>query len=105
MVVDKEVVRAFLEDGGAVPESEGSYGPISDAPFVCGCCGHWHGQLFICHWPWNWQPHSGQIPVELMLSSFVFLINERAMVNGGWCKGLTNGWVVSENLKNGKDEG
>ncbi len=32
MVVDKEVVHAFLEDGGAVPESEGSNGPISDVP-------------------------------------------------------------------------
>jgi hypothetical protein len=36
------------------------------------------------------------IPVELLLSAFVLLINEGAMVDGGWCKGLMNGWVVSE---------
>ncbi len=36
MAVDKEVVRAFLEDGGAVPESEGSNGPISDVPSFVG---------------------------------------------------------------------
>ncbi len=36
MAVDKEVVRAFLEDGGAVPDSEGSNGPISDGPLFVG---------------------------------------------------------------------
>jgi hypothetical protein len=38
----------------------------------------------------------GGIPVALLVSAFVLLINEGAMVNGGWYKGLTNGWVVSK---------
>ncbi len=36
MAVDKEVVRAFLQDGGAVPESDGSNGPISAVPLFVG---------------------------------------------------------------------
>jgi hypothetical protein len=31
-----------------------------------------------------------------LLSAFVLLIMEGAMVDGGWYKGLTNGWVVIE---------
>jgi hypothetical protein len=36
MAVDKEVVCAFLEDGGVVPESEGFNGPISYVPLFVG---------------------------------------------------------------------
>jgi hypothetical protein len=37
MAVDKEVVRAFLEDGGKVPESEDANGLItSDVPLFVG---------------------------------------------------------------------
>ncbi len=37
MAVDKEVVRAFLEDGGKVPESEDANGPVtSDVPLFVG---------------------------------------------------------------------
>jgi hypothetical protein len=37
MAVDKEVVRAFLEDGGKVPESEDANGLVtSDVPSFVG---------------------------------------------------------------------
>ncbi len=37
MAVDKEVVRAFLEDGGKVPESEDANGLVtSDVPLFVG---------------------------------------------------------------------
>jgi hypothetical protein len=37
MAVDKEVVRAFLEDGGKVPESEDANGLVtSDVPLIVG---------------------------------------------------------------------
>ncbi len=37
MVVDKEVVRAFLEDGGKVPESEDTNGLVTpDVPSFVG---------------------------------------------------------------------
>ncbi len=96
MAVDKEVVRAFLEEGGAVPESEGSNGPISDAPLFVGAVviSMANSSSVIGLGVGN---HTGEeIPVASLLSAFVLLINEGAMVNGGWCKGLTNGWVVSE---------
>ncbi len=96
MAVDKEVVRAFLEDGGAVPESEGSDGPISDVPLFVGDAvnGMANSSSVIGLGVGN---HTGgEILVASLLSAFVLLINEGAMVDGGWCKGLTNGWVVSE---------
>ncbi len=95
MAVDKEVVCAFLEDGGAVPESKGFNGPISDAPLFVGAAviGMAKSSSVIGLGVVN---HTGGgIPVALLLSAFVLLVNEGAMVNGGWCKGLTNGWVVS----------
>jgi hypothetical protein len=96
MAVDKEVVRAFLEDGGAVPESEGSNGPISDVPSFVGAAviGMANSSSVIGLEVGN---HTGGgIPVASLLSACVLLINEGAMVNGGWYKGLTNGWVVSK---------
>jgi hypothetical protein len=96
MAVDKEVVHAFLEDWGAVPESEGSNGPISDAPSFVGAAviGMANSSSVIGLGVGN---HTGgAIPVALLLSAFVLLIMEGAMVDGGWYKGLTNGWVVSE---------
>ena len=95
MAGDKEVVCAFLEDGGAVPESEGSNGPISDAPLFVGAAviGMANSSSVIGLGVSN---TGGGIPIASLLSTFVLLINEGAMVDGGWCKGLTNGWVVSE---------
>ncbi len=96
MAVNKEVVRAFLEDGGAVPESEGSNGLFFDAPLCVGAAviGMANSSSVIGLGVGN---HTGGgIPVALLVSAFVLLINEGAMVNGGWCKGLPNGWVVSE---------
>ncbi len=96
MTVDKEVVHAFLEDGGAVPESEGSSGPISDAPSFVGAAviGMANSSSVI---GLGIGDHTGGgIPVASLLSAFVLLINEGAIVDGGWCKGLTNGWAVSE---------
>jgi hypothetical protein len=97
MAVDKEVVRAFLEDGGAVPESEGSNGPISDVTLFVGAAviGIANSSSVIGLGVGN---HTGGgISVASLLSAFVLLINEGAMVDGGWCKeGLTNGWAVSE---------
>jgi hypothetical protein len=90
------VVRAFLGDGGAVPESEDSNGPISDAPLFVGAVviSMANSSSVISLGVGN---HTGGgIPIALLLSAFVLFINEGAMVNGGWCKGLTNGWVVSE---------
>ncbi len=96
MAVDKEVMRAFLEDGGAVPESEGSNGPISDAPLFVGAAviGMANSSSVIGLGVGNYT--GGGIPIASLLSAFVLLIMEGAMVDGGWCKGLTNGWVVSE---------
>ncbi len=96
MAVDKEVVHAFLEDGGAVPESEGSNWPISDAPSFVGAAviGMANSSSVIGLGVGN---HTGRgLPIASLLSAFVLIINEGAMVDGGWCKGLTNGWVVSE---------
>ena len=96
MAVDKEVERAFLEDGGAVPESEGSNGPISDAPLFVGAAviGMANSSSVIGLGVGN---HTGGgVPVASLLSAFVLLINEGAMVDDEWCKGLMNGWVVSE---------
>jgi hypothetical protein len=83
MVVDKEVVCAFLEDGGAVPESEESNGPISDAPLFVGAVviGMANSSSVIGLGVGN---HTGGgIPVASLLSAFVLLINEGAMVDGG----------------------
>ncbi len=96
MVVDKEVVHAFLEDGGAVPESEGSNGPISDAPSVVGAAVISMANSLSVIGLGVGNHTGGGIPVASLLAAFVLLINEGAMVDGGWCKGLTNGWVVSE---------
>ncbi len=95
MAVDKEVMHAFLEDGGAVSESECSNGLVSDAPSFVGAAviGTANSSSVIGLGVGN---HTGGgIPIALLLSAFVLLINEEAMVNGGWCKGLTNGWVIS----------
>ncbi len=96
MVVDKEVVRAFLEDGGVVPESEGSNGPISYVPLFVGAAGIGMANSSSVIGLGVGNRTGEGIPVALLLSAFVLLINERAMVDGGWCKGLMNGWVVSE---------
>ena len=96
MEVGKEVVRAFLEDGGAVPESEGYNGPISDAPLFVGAAVIGMANSSSVTGLGVGNHTGGGIPVASLLSAFVLLINEGAMVNGGWCKGLTNGWVVSE---------
>jgi hypothetical protein len=96
MAMNKEVVRAFLEDGGAVPGSEGSNGPIYDAPFFVGAAviGMANSSSVIGLGVGN---HTGGgIPVASLLSAFVLLKNEGAMVDGGWLKELMNGWVVSE---------
>ena len=86
MAVDKEVVHAFLEDVGAVPESEGSNGPISDAPLFAGAAviGMANSSSVI------------SLGVSNHIGGGFPVANEGAMVNGGWCKGVTNGWVVSE---------
>ncbi len=99
MAVDKKVVRAFLEDGGSVSESEGSNRPISDVPsFVgAGVIGMANSSSVIGLRVGN---HTGGgIPIAPLLAACVLLINEGAMVDGGWYKGLTNGWVVSEKRK------
>ncbi len=96
MGVDKEVVCAFLEDGGAVTESEGSNGPISDAPLFVGAVVISMANSSSVIGLGVGNHTSGGIPVASLLSAFVLLINEGATVNGGWCQGLTNGWVVSE---------
>ncbi len=96
MAVDKDVVRAFLEDGGAVPEPEGTNGPILDAPMFVGAAviGMANSSSVISLGVGN---HTGGgIPIASLISEFVLLINEGAMVHGGWCKGLTYGLVVSE---------
>ncbi len=96
MAVDKDMVHAFLEDGGAVPESEGSNGPISDAPlFVDAAVIDMANSSSVIGLVVG-NHTGGGIPVASLLSTFVLLINERAMVDGRWCNGLTNGWVVSE---------
>ena len=79
-----------------MPESEGSNGPISDAPSFVGAAviGMDNSSSVIGLGVGN---HTGGgVPVASLLSAFVLLINEGAMVDVGWCKGLTNGWVVSE---------
>jgi hypothetical protein len=84
------VVHAFLEDGGAVPESEDSNRPISYAPSFVGAAviGMDNSSSVIGLGVGN---HTGGgIPVALLLSAFVLLINEGAIVDGGWCKGLNN---------------
>ncbi len=96
MVVDKEVVRAFLEDGGAVPESEGSNGPISDAPLFVSAAVIGIANFSSVIGLGVGNHTGGGIPIASLLSAFVLLIMEEAIVDGGWCKGLTNGWVVSE---------
>jgi hypothetical protein len=55
MAGDKEVVCAFLEDGGAVPESEGSNGPISYVPLFVGAAviGMANSSSSVI----SWQPH------------------------------------------------
>ncbi len=85
-----------MEDGGALPESEGSNGPISDPPLFVGAMviGIANSSSVIGLGVGNHM--GGGIPIASLLSAFVLLINEGSMVDGGWCKELMNGWVVSE---------
>ncbi len=92
----KEVLRASLEDGGAVPESEGYNGPISDAPLFVGAAVIGMANSSSVTGLGVGNHTGGGIPVASLLSTFVLLINEGAMVDGGWCKGLMNGWVFFE---------
>ncbi len=78
------MVRAFLGDGGAEPESESFNGPISDVPLFVGAAviGLANSSSVIGLGVGN---HTGGgIPIASLLSAFVLLINEGAMVNGGW---------------------
>jgi hypothetical protein len=99
VAVDEEVVRAFLEDGGAVPELEGSNGPISDAPSFVGAAviGMANSSSVIGLGVGN---HTGGgIPIALLSSAFVLLIYEGARVDGGWCRGLTKAhWLPLEHV-------
>jgi len=101
MAVDKDVVRAFLEDGGAVPESEGSNELTSDAPLVVGAAvvvGMANSSSVIGLGVRN---TGGGTPVASLLSELVFIVNSRdgSMVDAGWCKGYWMGCLlfVSEN--------
>ena len=76
MAVDKNVVRAFLEDGGAVPESEGSNGLTSDAPLVVGAAvvvGMANSSFVIGLEVSN---TGGGTPVASLLSEFVLIVND-----------------------------
>ncbi len=77
MSVDKEVVRAFLEDGGKVPESEDANGLVtSDAPLFVGASviGMANSSSVIGLGVSN----TGG---GMLIASF--LVNEGAMVDGG----------------------
>jgi hypothetical protein len=102
MAVDKDVVRAFLEDGGAVPESEGSNELTSDAPLVVGAAvvvGMANSSSVIGLGVGN---TGGGTPAASLLSELVvFIVNagDGSMVDAGWCKGYWMGCLlfVSEN--------
>ena len=101
MAVDKDVVRAFLEHEGAVPESEGSNGLTSDAHLVVGAAvvvGMTNSSSVIGLGVSN---TGVETPVALLLSEFVLIVNDgdRSMVDAGWCKGYWMGCLlfVSEN--------
>ncbi len=77
MGVDKEVVRAFLEDGGKVPESEDANGLVtSDVPSFVGALviGMANSSSVISLGVSN----TGR---GMMIASL--LVNEGAMVDGG----------------------
>jgi hypothetical protein len=101
MEVDKDVVCAFLEDGGAVPESEGSNELTSDAPSVVGAAvvvGMANSSSVIGLGVSN---TGGGTTVASLLSELVFIVNDGdgSMVDAGWCKGYWMGCLlfVSEN--------
>ena len=89
MAVDKDVVCAFLEDGGAVPESDISNKVTSDAPSVVGAAvvvGMANCSSVIGLRVSN---TGGGTPVASLLSELVFIFNvgDGSMVDAGWCKG------------------
>jgi hypothetical protein len=77
MVVDKEVVRAFLEDGGKVPESEDANGLVtSDVPlFVGASVIRMANSSSVIGLGVN--STGGEMLIALLL------VNEEAMVDGG----------------------
>jgi hypothetical protein len=82
IAVDEEVVRAFLEDGGQMPESEDANGLTYDVPLFVGAAviGMANSSSVIGLGVSN--TGEGRMLIATLISACVLLVNEGAMVDG-----------------------